>query len=560
MRVHLFSPVVIFLLVFPLFKAGAQHSAVTRIAILACHRQNNPSPALARYLAMQPDLALWIGDNVYADTKDDITFIDACYNTLAAKPEFAELRKIDFLATWDDHDYGLNDAGKHYAIKAQSKDLFRRFWGLENEIPAERSGIYYARTLNAGGHTLQVIMLDVRYNRDDPGPQGDVLGEEQWAWLEQELRKPAELRLIVSGFQILLDGDSPSETWGKFPLAQERLFQLIRQTEAEGVVFITGDQHYGEVCRKPYALDFDAIELQFAGINQTEDPEFNSLRVSPVATSLHSYAMLDIQWEKSGADLPHLMFRLYDAETDDIELTYRVNFDEIRLKPSFTGRITFIDSSLVAIRHPYAGLSLRYTLDGSLPHSGSPVYTASRVLKDDTDLQVRFFDSKGNSRSRVFQQVYKKVSPLAGVEKPKNPNRGLRYTYYETAIQSLDEILTAKAKASGVTQDYNPSKLATIADHYAIVYEGLIEVSETGYHTFYSQSDDGSRVYVHGQLVVDNDGSHSRRLRSGEIALEKGLHPIRIEYFEDTEGQSLKLEVSGPDQVRRAISAADFYY
>lgn len=78
------------------------------------------TPALAAYVKAKPEVCLWIGDNVYADTKDDIEHIRKCYRVLEAKPGFAELKRDSiFLPTWDDHDYGLNDAGGKYPLWGQ---------------------------------------------------------------------------------------------------------------------------------------------------------------------------------------------------------------------------------------------------------------------------------------------------------------------------------------------------------------------------------------------------------------------------------------------------------
>lgn len=309
---------------------------VRRVAIIGCHQQPDPAPALERYVAAKPDLALWVGDNVYADTKDDPGHIERCYAVLEAKPGFKELRdNSTFMAVWDDHDYGSNDDGKNYSLKSQSHAIFRRFWRHEDRIPADRPGVFHAQIFGEPGKRLQVIMLDGRFNRENPGDAADTLGEAQWTWLAAELKKPAELRLIVSGYQVLLDRESKFETWAKFPEARERLFRLIRDSQAWGVVFIAGDQHYGEVSRIDGALGYDAIELMFAGINQEEPHVFNSARVSPVANSKHSYALVDIQWETTSgdnADPAHLLFRCFDATNDALELTYRVNLSELRAK------------------------------------------------------------------------------------------------------------------------------------------------------------------------------------------------------------------------------------
>ena len=304
---------------------------VSRIGIAGCHRQDNPAPSLWRYVAAEPNLMLWVGDNVYADSPNDVAVIRREHAVLGALPAFQELRKnVPFAVTWDDHDYGLNNYGKTYAIKEASKQQFRRFWGVEDLIPADHDGVYHAHYYGTGDERLQVLMLDGRYNRDDEGDEGDTLGDRQWAWLEAELKKPARLRLLVNGYQFLLDRDSVFETWSKFPSAQRRLFDLIRSTEAEGVVFIAGDQHYGEVTRREGAIGYDAIELMFCGVNQEEPHVYNSGRVSPVAHAKNAYALIDIQWQKTETDEPHLVFRAYDADRGAVELTYRVNFSELK--------------------------------------------------------------------------------------------------------------------------------------------------------------------------------------------------------------------------------------
>jgi alkaline phosphatase D len=312
--------------------AIADSPVVERIGLIGCHRQDQPAPALWRYVRAKPDLMLWLGDNVYVDSHDDIAVIRRGHEMLASLPAFQHLRaSTPFAVIWDDHDYGLNNAGKHYALKEESKRFFRKFWNLEGEIPGDRRGIYHARYFGSEDTRLQLLLLDGRYNRDAEGNDGDTLGDEQWAWLEGELREPARLRLIVCGYQFFLDRDSKFETWSKFPKAQQRLTNAIRDARAEGVVFVAGDQHYGEVSRVPMLLGYDAVELLFCGINQEEPHVMNSYRVSPVAHAKNAYALMDIQWHATEFDEPHFVFRVFDADRDAVELTYRVNFDELSL-------------------------------------------------------------------------------------------------------------------------------------------------------------------------------------------------------------------------------------
>ena len=320
----------------PSASVADQQRVVTRIGIVGCHQQSRPAPALSRYVEAKPDLVLWVGDNVYADTKDDINFIKSCYAVLEGKPAFQELRKQSiFMAGWDDHDYGLNNTGKNYPLKQESKALFRRFWKNASWIPEDRDGVYHSRTFGARDQALQVIVLDPRFNRDDEGEDSDTLGENQWKWLEAELRESAALRLVVSGYQVLLDRESKFETWAKFPRARQRLFDLIKKTEAENVIFITGDQHYGEVLRVDDSLGYDAVEFMFSGINQEEPHVYATHRVSPVAHARDSYALIDVQWKSDSvrgdnADPAHVTFRCFDAWKQEAELTYRVNLSELK--------------------------------------------------------------------------------------------------------------------------------------------------------------------------------------------------------------------------------------
>lgn len=306
--------------------AGAQK--VERVALLGCIKQYNKVPALKDYHELNADLYLWIGDNVYADTEEDPTHIKKCYDKLAKKKYFQKVRSQGMhIATWDDHDYGLNNAGRHYPFKEQSRKYFIDFWELEKEIPDDREGIYYSKMYEHGGKKLQIIMLDVRYNRDDEGPENDVLGEAQWAWLEEEVQKPADLRFIVSGFQYLLDYDTGSETWRLFPTAYNRMVDLIYDNKVQHALFLTGDQHYGEVSRMDGQFGYNAYEIQFSGLNQIEEPEDNSYRVSPVCRSKHSYAYIDIHWD---ADEPHLIYTVGDAKKNKEEFTYRININELQ--------------------------------------------------------------------------------------------------------------------------------------------------------------------------------------------------------------------------------------
>jgi alkaline phosphatase D len=96
---------------------------------------------------------------------------------------------------------------------------------------------------------VKIILLDGRYHRERPGPTADMLGSEQWQWLEQQLTaSDADVHLIGSGIQVIAS-EHPYEKWAEFPQARQRLFDLVARSRARNVIFLSGDRHLGEISR-----------------------------------------------------------------------------------------------------------------------------------------------------------------------------------------------------------------------------------------------------------------------------------------------------------------------
>lgn len=221
----------------------------------------------------------------------------------------------------------------------------------------------------------------------------------------------------------------------------------------------------------------------------------------------------------------------------------------------FMEPILFLDQAEVTLTTPVQGLVIHYTTDGSQPTLQSPVYTAPIPLKEDATIKAALFDPASGSGTDFLEQTYHKV-PLHPATKVRRDKPGLSYQYFEGNFQTLPDFNTLSPVRSGMVTDFDLEQLSEDRlDHFAVLYTGLIEVPEDGLYTFYVRSDDGSKLFIDGELVVDNDGSHSARTRSGYIALQAGKHPIRIEYFEDFLGEELSLYVQNPgdDQRRKVV-------
>lgn len=123
---------------------------------------------------------------------------------------------------------------------------------------------------------------------------------------------------------------------------------------------------------------------------------------------------------------------------------------------------------------------------------------------------------------------------------------GLRYEYMEIEngrCKKVDQMGLMKVKSTGIMPNFDITG-APADDHFGYVFEGLIDIPVKGVYQFYTYSDDGSQLFIDDRLVVDNDGGHSARRREGKIALEAGLHPIKLYYFEDYMGQELEVGIS----------------
>ena len=282
-----------------------------RVAIGACLRLSRGGPALADIAAERPNLMLWLGDNIYADT-EDMTVMRNIYGQLAANERFQALAaSTEMMATWDDHDFGWNNANGTWPHKDAAKAEFLRFWQAPPDDPRwTQPGVYSARTFGSGTHTVQVILLDNRYNLDPwdyagKNPRNEVLGEQQWAWLRDRLREPATVRIIGSGVQVIQDYDIDGEWegWGDSPHERDRLFRLIRDLHVPGVVFVSGDMHFAELTRHPndgQALGYPTYDLTSSGLDQGEPvPEslwVNPNRIGQPLNSARKHGMVEIDW------------------------------------------------------------------------------------------------------------------------------------------------------------------------------------------------------------------------------------------------------------------------
>ena len=332
----------------------------SRIAFGSCAKQDQPQPIWDAVLDTDPELFVFLGDNVYGDTRD-MAVLRAKYAQLGAQPGFRRLcERTPVLATWDDHDYGENDAGADYPMKEDSRRIFCDFWAEPAGSPRRsRDGIYDALLFEGQGRRLQILLPDLRFNRtpirsldlggkayDDwskeleragrsvpgpyernPLPAATMLGEPQWRWLEEQLAQPADLRILASSLQVV--ADFPGwEAWINYADDHQRLLEAIRRHRANGLFCISGDTHYAElsVLRRnaPYPL-WDLTSSGLTEVWPVTPP--NDLRVGSVLRE-QNFGFIDIDWAAEGG--PSVTLQARDAR-GGVRIEQRISTAELRV-------------------------------------------------------------------------------------------------------------------------------------------------------------------------------------------------------------------------------------
>ena len=254
---------------------------VYKLGIGSCVDQDYPTPAWASLEKESINSFFFLGDNIYGDVPSGrLDNVILSYEKLNNQmPSW--LKNTEKLVIWDDHDYGLNDAGANYIYKAESQQIYNDAWNIDQNDPRRsREGIYFSELKDIAGKKILIVGLDTRYFRSNLIKIGNsykphknsnttILGQIQWQWLERELSREHDILILASSIQVLAT-EHRFEKWANIPHERDRLLALLNKLSSK-VLIISGDRHRSGF----YKLD-NIYEFTSSSLNKGIFPSYES--------------------------------------------------------------------------------------------------------------------------------------------------------------------------------------------------------------------------------------------------------------------------------------------
>ena len=192
-----------------------------------------------------------------------------------------------------------------------------------------------------------------------------------------------------------------------------------------------------------------------------------------------------------------------------------------------------------------------------MPTAASAIYSKSLVFKNTTTLKtIAIKDGLINSD---VQETNIKVYGLMKASKPAKPAAGLNYSYFEAEDMSAGKMQQIQPVKTGVANKFSLGN-KNRKSKFGFIFTGYININKTGLHDFFTSSDDGSLLYIDDILVVDNNGHHGMEEKSGKAVVEKGLHKIKLIYFDFAGDNGLQVSFNLSGQNKMEVPASILFH
>lgn len=267
-----------------------------------------------------------------------------------------------------------------------------------------------------------------------------------------------------------------------------------------------------------------------------------------------------LSWENTG-DSVEIILPEYNPNKIKLPYAYVVKIENYGMFVSKPQVNTIYNSDLqpkVFLGAATEGAFIYYTTDGSIPTStASQIYNQPFTVTENTT--VKAIAIKGGLVNSQVQSANVKLYTMMKAGKKSRTVNGLKYKYYETDELDTDLFLKMKPAKSGVVSHFNIDNKKRNSK-FGFIYSGFISINETGVYDFYTESDDGSQLFIDDKLIVDNNGNHGMEEKTDKAILEKGLHKIKLIYFDSGGNNGLKVSFNLNGQPKTEIPGAILFH
>ncbi len=207
------------------------------------------------------------------------------------------------------------------------------------------------------------------------------------------------------------------------------------------------------------------------------------------------------------------------------------------------GRKVIFKDALATISSPVPDATIYYTLDGHDPSTSSPKYAKPIPIKGDQTLKAMLL-IPGAKASAPITTSFLTVDPSVN---------GIAYNYFEDVWVLLPNMAAMKPLRSGRTFDLSFTSLPHRWGDYGFQFKCFIDLPNDGDYTFYSASDDGSKLFLDDKLLINNDGLHGTIELNVKVTLNKGKHKLEVWYFQSGGASDLFVSLEGPGILKQQI-------
>ncbi len=411
-----------------------------------------------------------------------------------------------------------------------------------------------------------------------------------------EIAKKARVNFEMELTELINDHYNPTsiimwvpfnEGWGQYQT--ERIVDFVKMLDSsrlinnasgwtdKGVGDVNDIHHYPDPAAPPVEEKRAIVLGEYGGLGlyvpghvwQTENWGYEKMQNANALLEKYENFCLEMARLRDDKGLSACLYtQTTDVETETNGLMtydrYQVKMGAANVARAHTGKIAprlksnileFTDSYSAELTCPAAGAEIRFTLDGSAPGKQSELYTQPLNITTPTTIKAKSYWPDGDtSRTSVFE--IRKVAPVPAVtisaEKP-----GIKVAFYPGNWDKLPDFSTLTPVRTGIATKIDLG-FAKTGQLFGLVFEGYLDVPVTGMYQIYLASDDGARITLDNNQLIDYDGIHGDAERSVSAALAKGLHPFKLIYFQRQGGLGLKLSWEGPGFAKQEITGYRF--